>query len=255
MKPIEIVCHKGANEYAPENSYAAAQFCIDWGVDYVEIDVRTSQDGVLYLLHDRTVDRTTNGCGAIAELTAAEIDQLDAGSWFHPQYKDERIPRLDHFLRWIKGKAKLFLDVKDADPQALIDLIEEVGMAEACFFWSESDPWMQELRRLAPHLALKVNVESVEDVVRAHELFQANIVEVALEQMSQSLQSACQSRGIKVMIYHQQKDVAAFRSILDWNADMINLNHGGVCPTSRATSSSGAITSGGSGMPLTNARR
>ena len=88
MKPIEIVCHKGANEYAPENSYAAAQRCIDWGVDYVEIDVRTSQDGVFYLLHDRTVDRTTNGHGAIAELTAAEIDQLDAGSWFHPHYKD-----------------------------------------------------------------------------------------------------------------------------------------------------------------------
>ena len=226
MKEIEIVCHKGANEYAPENSYAAAQRCIDWGIDYIEIDVRTSQDGVFYLLHDPTVDRTTNGQGAIAELTAAEIDQLDAGSWFHPQFKGERVPRLDHFLRWIKGKAKLFLDVKAADPQTLITLIDEIGMAEACFFWSGSEQWMQEFRTLAPHLALKVNVESAEDVVRAHELFQANIVEVGLEQMSHSLQKACQSRGIKVMIYHQQKDVAAFRAVLDWKVELINLNHG-----------------------------
>jgi glycerophosphoryl diester phosphodiesterase len=226
MKPIEIVCHKGANEYAPENSYAAAQRCIDWGIDYVEIDVRTSKDGIFYLLHDPTVDRTTNGQGPIAALTAAEIDQLDAGSWFHPQFKEERVPRLDQFLRWIKGKAKLFLDVKAADPQALIALIEEVGMAEDCFFWSGSDPWMQRFRTLAPHLALKVNVSTVEEVVRAHELFQAKIVEVGLEQMSDPLQRACQIRGIKVMIYHQQKDVAAFRSVLDWKVEMINLNHG-----------------------------
>lgn len=92
MKRIEIVCHKGANEYAPENTYAAAQRCIDWGVDYVEIDVRTSKDGVFYLLHDETLERTTNGHGPIAQRTAAEIEQLDAGSWFDPRFADQRVP-------------------------------------------------------------------------------------------------------------------------------------------------------------------
>jgi Glycerophosphoryl diester phosphodiesterase family len=225
MKKIEIVCHKGANEYAPENTYAAAQRCVDWGVDYVEIDVRTSKDGVFYLLHDPTVERTTNGFGAIAELSAAEIDRLDAGSWFHPHFADQRVPRLEEFLRWIKGKAKVFLDVKAADPQALIDLVERVGMAEATFFWSGSNLWAQELRALAPHFALKINVRTVEDLLHAHTFFQANIVEVSLEDMRPALQSACQSHGIKLMIYHQQKDPIAFRAVLDWGAEMINLNH------------------------------
>jgi hypothetical protein len=228
MRRIEIVCHKGANEYAPENTYAAAQRCVDWGVDYVEVDVRTSRDGVFYLLHDETLARTTNGQGPIAGLTAAEIDRLDAGSWFHPRFADQRVPRLDQFLRWIKGKAKVFLDVKAADPQQLIDLIDDVGMADAVFFWSGSNLWAQELRALAPHLALKINVQTVEEVVRAHELYQANIVEVDLAHMSQAVQTACRTHAIKVMIYHQQKDIAAFRSVLDWGADLINLNHADV---------------------------
>ncbi|MBX3011530.1 MAG: glycerophosphodiester phosphodiesterase family protein [Caldilineaceae bacterium] len=225
MQPIEIVCHKGANEYAPENTYAAAQLCVEWGVAYVEIDVRTSKDGLFYLLHDETVDRTTNGQGPLVELTGAEIDQLDAGSWFHPRFADQRVPRLDLFLRWIKGKAKVFLDVKAADPQCLIDLIDAVGMTQEVFFWSGNNLWAEELHALAPHLALKINVKSVADVIHAHEHFGAAIVEVALADMSQPLQEACRARGIKVMIYHQQKDPAAFRSVLAWQADMINLNH------------------------------
>lgn len=228
MKHIAIVCHKGANEYAPENTYAAAQLCVDWGVDYVEVDVRTSQDGVFYLMHDETLERTTNGQGLLADLPAAELDRLEAGSWFHPRFADQRVPRLADFLRWIKGKAKVFLDVKAADPQALIALIAEIGMDNDVFFWSGSNQWALALRTLAPHLALKINVKCVEDVVRAHELYRANLVEVGLEHMSTALRTACQNRDIKVMIYQQTKDPAAFRAVLDWDADLINLNHADV---------------------------
>lgn len=228
MKRIEIVCHKGANEYAPENTYAAAQLCLDWGVDYVEVDVRTSQDGVFYLLHDETLERTTNGQGLLADLPAAELDRLDAGSWFHPRFADQQVPRLADFLRWIKGKAKVYLDVKAADPQALITLIADVGMDNEVFFWSDSDEWALALHTLAPHLALKINVQCVEDVVRAHEIYHANLVEVGLEHMSEALRAACQDRGIKVMLYHQEKDPAAFRTVIDWEADLINLNHADV---------------------------
>lgn len=225
MKRIEIVCHKGANEYAPENTYAAAQLCLDWGVDYVEVDVRTSQDGVFYLMHDATVDRTTNGQGVLADLPAAELDRLDAGSWFHPRFAEQRVPRLADFLRWIKGKAKVYLDVKAADPQALLALLAEVGMTEEVFCWSSSHVWALELRALAPQVALKINVKSVEEVVRAQEIYRANLIEVGLAHMSETLRAACRNRDIKVMIYQQEKDPVAFRAVLDWEADLINLNH------------------------------
>ena len=125
---IEIVCHRGANEYAPENTFAAAQKCIDWGMDYVEVDVNTSKDGVLYVFHGPELEKTTNGIGSITELTSKEIDALDAGSWFSPEFDGERVPRLDAFLRWIKEKAKVFFDVKTEDPQPVIDLVYEIGL-------------------------------------------------------------------------------------------------------------------------------
>lgn len=225
---IEIVCHKGANEYAPENTFAAAQICIDWGMDYVEIDVITSKDGVLYLMHGPTVDKTTNGKGPIAALTSEEIDKLDAGSWFDPKFAGERVPRLESFLRWIKGKAKVFLDVKAAAPQQLIDLIYEVGMENDCFFWSGSSEWALKFRELDAKLQLKINAENVADVIEADERYHANIVEVGLDNISQELVDECRSRGLKIMIYHQKKEPEAFREILRWGVDMVNLNHGDV---------------------------
>ena len=226
MKPIEIVCHKGANAVAPENTYAAAQRCIEWGMDYVEIDVRTSQDGMLYLLHDPTLERTTNGQGYLHERSASYLDELDAGSWFHVDFADQRLPRLEPFLRWIKGKAKLFFDVKAADPQQLVGLIYATGFERDCFFWSGSNVWAKQLRALDPSLALKVNASTVEDVLRAHDEFQADIIEVGLEQVSQPLLDACRARNIKVMIYHRHAEPDAFRQILDWGVEMVNLNHG-----------------------------
>ena len=67
---IEVVAHRGLNRRAPENTLAAAEACVALGLDYVEVDVRTSRDGVLHILHDPTVDRTTNGHGALVGLIA-----------------------------------------------------------------------------------------------------------------------------------------------------------------------------------------
>ena len=156
MKKIETVCHKGANEYAPENTYAAAQLCIDWGMDYVEVDVNRSKDGIFYLLHGPEVDATTNGHGRITDLTADVIDKLDAGSWFHSKFANEKVPRLAPFLQWIKGKTKLFLDIKAGTPQEIIDLIYQFDLQNDCFFWCGSDKWALQLRALDAKLQLKI---------------------------------------------------------------------------------------------------
>lgn len=227
-RAIEIVCHRGANEYAPENTYASAQICIDWGMDYVEIDVNTSKDGIFYLFHGPPVDRTTNGYGNFHELTAAEIDQLDAGSWFSPAYANTRIPRLDPFLAWIRGKAKVFFDVKRAEHQPLIDLIYKHGMQNSCFFWARDPEWTLRLRELAPTLPVKINVADVSDVHIAHQRFQADIVEVSLAAVDQELIETCHERGIKVMVYYKENDPLAFQKVLNWDVDMINLNYGDI---------------------------
>lgn len=222
---IEIVCHRGANEYAPENTYPSASKCIDWGVEYVEIDVNTSRDGIMYLFHGPDVDRKTNASGMFSDLTSTIIDTLDAGSWFSPEFVNERIPRLDEFLNWIKGKSKIYFDVKNANHEPLIALIHEVGLENDCFFWSSNNEWSHRLKEMVPGFPVKFNAQNVEGVRAVHQKYGADIVEISLNNMSVELQNCCADLGIKVMIYQKEKDPEAFRQIIDWNVDKINLNH------------------------------
>ena len=179
----------------------------------------------MYLMHDGTVDRTTDGHGHLMALTSAEIDQLDAGIWFSEEFVGLRVPRFDEYLRWIKGKAGLFLDIKFAHPQQLIDLLDEVGMKSDCFLWSGSNRWMILARTLDPDLTLKINVSTVDDVLRRTNSMVLASLKWVPANLSPALQEVCHELGIKVMAYQKENDIAAYRRILDARADMINLNH------------------------------
>ena len=93
-----VLAHRGASGYAPENTFAAFDRAIEMGAPGAETDVRATADGVLVLLHDRTLDRTTDGHGPVAELELAGVQALDAGSWLDPRFAGERIPTADAFL-------------------------------------------------------------------------------------------------------------------------------------------------------------
>lgn len=95
---VSIVSHRGAAALAPENTLAAMRIAIEQGVDFVETDVQLTSDGVPVLLHDPTLDRTTNGSGPLAQRTFAEVRALDAGSWFGGDYAGEPVPSLEEFL-------------------------------------------------------------------------------------------------------------------------------------------------------------
>ena len=222
---IEIVCHRGANELAPENTRAAAQVCVDLRVEYVEVDVRTSKDGVMYILHDSTVDRTTNGKGALGKLTSDEIDGLDAGSWLDPKFAGEKLPRLEPFLRWIKGKAKVYFDVKAADVGKLVKLVRELGTEKDCFFWFGSSRMAKAFREAAPDLALKINAYTPAQVDEAKREFNAQIVECGLGDLTPEFREACRRNAIKIMILEGDKDPEAFRKTIESGVEMVNLNH------------------------------
>jgi glycerophosphoryl diester phosphodiesterase len=189
----------------------------------VEVDVWTTRDGEMVIIHDAKVDRTTNGKGHVVALTSDEIAALDAGSWFDPAFAGERIPKLEGFLRWIKGRARVFLDVKFAHPQQLLDLLYATGMQDDAFLWSGSDELMGLFHELDPSITLKVNVSSPEDVIRAHKELGARIVEVSLKNMSDPLVQTCRARAIRVMIY--EKEPSNYAQVIAWHPDMVNLDH------------------------------
>lgn len=90
-----VIAHRGHNVAAPEQTLEAYRQAIDLGAGMIEADLRFTRDGVAVMLHDRLLDRTTSGRGPVAEMDWAGLSALDAGSWFEPKFKAERIPRLD----------------------------------------------------------------------------------------------------------------------------------------------------------------
>ena len=97
--PMRGLCaHRGAMVTHPENTLAAFEEAIRLGAQMIELDVRLTKDQELVILHDATVDRTTNGSGSIGDLTLAKVKNLDAGSWKSPKFKDEKIPTLAEAL-------------------------------------------------------------------------------------------------------------------------------------------------------------
>lgn len=90
----EVFAHRGSKGTHPENTLAAFREAILVGSDGIELDIHLSKDGEIIVIHDETVDRTTNGIGEVCKLSLAELKALDAGSWFSPIYQNEKIPTL-----------------------------------------------------------------------------------------------------------------------------------------------------------------
>jgi len=93
-----VIGHRGAAAYAPENTLAGFALAAEQGVTWVEFDVRLTRDGVPVLIHDDSLDRTTNGFGPVVNATLKEIKALDAGSWFDPRFAGEEVPTLAEAL-------------------------------------------------------------------------------------------------------------------------------------------------------------
>src|SRR5882724_5724221 len=142
--------HRGEHLKHPENSLPAIQAAIDSGVDYVELDIRTSADGFLVLMHDSTVNRMTDGKGAIKDMTLAEIKKLDLGARFPGKFPGLQIPTFDEALEAAKVKIGIYVDNKSAAPKDLVAAIERHGMGDHVMFYSSSVEFLKQIAELRP---------------------------------------------------------------------------------------------------------
>ena len=149
-RTIQTSAHRGEHLKHPENSLQSIQASIDAGIDFVELDVRTTADGHLVLMHDATVNRMTNGKGPVTKMTLAEIKRLDLGARFPGKFPDCRIPTFDEALALAKGRIGIYVDTKDATPKALVEIIDRHGMGSSVMFWSESVPFLKSILAVRP---------------------------------------------------------------------------------------------------------
>ncbi|MBU2514080.1 hypothetical protein KJ966_22315 [bacterium] len=110
--PIPIA-HRGYNIHYPENTLASIGAAIKNGAQVVEFDVSFSKDRQLIVIHDETLDRTTNGTGKISDFTFDQLRALDAGSWFDPKFQSEKLPTLDEILDLVGNNAVINIEIKE----------------------------------------------------------------------------------------------------------------------------------------------
>lgn len=136
----KVIAHRGSKGTHPENTLVAYQEAIDCQADGIEIDVQYTKDRQLVVIHDNTVDRTTNGHGEIDSLTLAEIQQLDAGSWFDESYKNQRVPSFLEVLDFLQKqnfKGLLNIEIK-TDEKPYLGIEKDIAAMLQTQSWSFS---------------------------------------------------------------------------------------------------------------------
>ncbi|MFF2658211.1 glycerophosphodiester phosphodiesterase [Kitasatospora sp. NPDC058032] len=157
--PLTVFAHRGASSAAPENTLLSDEVARRAGADWIENDVQPSRDGVPYVLHDDTVNRTTNGSGRIRDLTAAQLDGLDAGSWFAPTTVGARVPSLAAQLDDLRTRGgSLLLEIKGPHTRdevaRIVKDIRDHGMTGRVLVQSFEVDALRYTRELAPDLPL-----------------------------------------------------------------------------------------------------
>lgn len=158
---VAIIAHRGASGHAPEHTFAAYDRAIELGADYLEQDLQVTSDGELVVLHDDTLDRTTDGEGRVDEHTLQQLQQLDAGTWFAPEFAGERVPTLDEVLTRYGHSQRYYIETKAANiEERLTELLARHGLIEpAATAWqvliqSFSAASLRRMRELEPRLPL-----------------------------------------------------------------------------------------------------
>ena len=115
-----LIAHRGISCQRPENTFASFDYALNLGIPYIELDLHLTSDGIPVVMHDETVDRTTNGSGLISDFTKDQLIQLDAGSWFvsesGKQFSGESVPVFEELLQRYSGRAHIFVEIKSKDP-------------------------------------------------------------------------------------------------------------------------------------------
>lgn len=121
---FEVIGHRGAAGHAPENTKASFEAANALGVDAIELDLRLSKDGRAVVLHDETLDRTTNGSGAVGLFDAEHLKALDAGGWYDPAFEGERLLFFEEALEVIAGRVPVVVEIKERQrTQELLDVV------------------------------------------------------------------------------------------------------------------------------------
>jgi len=226
---VLVIAHRGASGLRPENTLAAFRDALTEGADGLELDVRATADGELVVLHDKTVNRTTNGGGNVSGKTAAEVERLDAGSWFRSEFGNERVPLLRQVLNLTSDGVLLDLEIKEKPGNTLflhrfVDLLREQDCTDRVVVTSMNPKVLKRLRDVDASLRLGPVVTGPYGA----DLFQSDFAALACSQevVDKRCVRRAHERGIAVWVW-TVNDLSRAAKFAELGVDGIITNYPG----------------------------
>jgi glycerophosphoryl diester phosphodiesterase len=223
--PVKISAHRGANRYAPENTVASIRGAARLGVDFAEIDIRTTRDGKHILCHDGTLNRTTEGKGPVRQMTFEDVTKLSAGTWFGKPFRETRVPSFDDGLTALGDKTGIYLDSKDIAPEALIAAIRRHHLEDRHVVY-QSVSFCDNIRKLEPMVRTLPPLRRLDqlDTVAATKPYG---VDAPWTILSKAMIAQCHEKGIKVFsdALGANEKVARYQEAMEWGIDCIQTDY------------------------------
>jgi glycerophosphoryl diester phosphodiesterase len=225
-----VISHRGASAYAPENTWAAFHKANELGCKSIEFDVMLSRDGDVFVFHDNRVDRTTNGSGEFGELTSEYLKSLDAGSWFSSQFVGEKIPQFHEVLTWLwTENVQANIEIKPY-PGTTEQTTSHV-ISQLLDLWPKDKPWplissfdheaLFLCQRLAPQLPLGLLMHRWEKnwLVKASAL-KCYSLNLNHRLLSKDRVQEIKQHDFKILVYTVNRKSLAL-NLLNWGVDAI----------------------------------
>jgi glycerophosphoryl diester phosphodiesterase len=235
-----IIAHRGDSAHRPENTIASFKRAVEVGADLVELDVQLSKDRQAVVMHDVTIERTTDGKGKVGELTLAELKRFSAGypGKFGKEYAAERVPSLAEVLSLVRGKARVMIEIKkesvsasdeDGIEAAVVADVQKAGMASDVALISFERRALVRCARLAPDMLrgpLFYRAESDEVLSGAKEV-EAGFVMPEKSMLSDALADAVHGAGLKIATWVVDEPTE-LRSLLKFDLYGVGTNCPGI---------------------------
>jgi glycerophosphoryl diester phosphodiesterase len=236
--PPYVVAHRGISAKAPENTLASfEQAAAVPGIDMIELDVRLTKDEEVIVLHDRTLQRTSTGNGPARNYSLEEIRRLDAGSWFHPVFSEQRIPTLSEVFQQVGSRLWVDVEIKSdllhrerpgLLEEKVLDVVHKCGMNNRVMISSFNHQLLSNLKRMESSVVTGVLFDFLHDFGRAPsklaERVGAKVFKCATRELNRQMLNDAHKHGIAVYVY-TLNSVQSAQRMLTYGVDGILSNN------------------------------
>ncbi|MEE3369049.1 MAG: glycerophosphodiester phosphodiesterase family protein [Planctomycetota bacterium] len=224
-----VIAHRGNSSQAPENTLAAFREAVNVGANLVELDYYHCADGIPVVVHDRNLQRTTNAVRALGikdplvdKQTLAQLERLDAGSWFDKKFARERIPTLEQALRVIQRGSTTLIERKGGDAKTCVTLLRRMNLLDQVVIQAFDWDYLADCHRLAPQAVLGAlgNKQLSKQRIRAIQATGAQFIGWKHEDLARDDIAQAHRAGLKVWVYTVNRRARA-QQLIEWGVDGI----------------------------------